>query len=122
MTVILTVEDEPLISEYLGQVLKDAGYDVVGASNADEAIEVLEARDDIGLVITDVNMPGSTDGLKLAAAVRGRWPPIQIIIATGMGQPRGEQMPPRSQFLPKPCFPNRVPQQCGTSACRRVSA
>ena len=58
MTAILTVEDEPLISEYLGQVLKDAGYDVVGTSNADEAIEVLEARDDIGLVITDVNMPG----------------------------------------------------------------
>ena len=71
MTVILTVEDEPLVSAYLGQVLNLAGYNVIAVANADEAIAILETRDDIRLVITDVNMPGSMDGLKLAAAVRG---------------------------------------------------
>jgi len=108
MTVILTVEDETLIGEYLGHVLKGAGYEVVATSNADEAISVLEARGDIQLVITDVNMPGSMDGLKLAAAVRDRWPPIEIIVATGRGKPSGDQMPYRSQYLPKPYVPQRV--------------
>jgi DNA-binding NtrC family response regulator len=108
MTVILTVEDESLISTYLGDVLEEAGYRVIATANADEAIAVLEARDDIRIVITDVNMPGSMDGLKLAAAVKGRWPPIKIIIATGKEAPRRDQMPPDSKFLPKPYLPERV--------------
>jgi CheY-like chemotaxis protein len=108
MTVILTVEDEPLVSAYLGQVLNLAGYNVIAVANADEAIAILETRDDIRLVITDVNMPGSMDGLKLAAAVRGRWPPIEIIIATGKGRPSAEQMPVRSEFLPKPYEPEQI--------------
>jgi len=108
MTVILTVEDEPLVGEYLGDVLRDAGYEVIAASNSDEAIAVLESRDDIGIIITDVNMPGSMDGLKLAVAVKGRWPPIKIIIATGKAKPDERQMPPDSRFLPKPYAPERV--------------
>lgn len=108
MTVILTVEDEPLVSQFLGWVLKDAGYEVVATANADDAIEVLESRSDIRLVITDINMPGSMDGLKLAAAVKGRWPPIKIIVSTGMGKPKDEDMPPHSQFLSKPHVPDRV--------------
>ena len=92
MTVILTVEDEFLVSEYLGHLLTSAGYEVFAASNADDAIDILEKRNDIRLVITDVNMPGSMDGLKLAAAVRGRWPPIKIIVASGMGIPRAKEM------------------------------
>jgi two-component system, response regulator PdtaR len=102
MSVILTVEDETLVSAYLGQVLKDGGYHVIAAANADEAIEVLEARDDIRIVITDVHMPGSMDGLRLAAAVKDRWPPIKIIIASGKAAPRDEEMPSDCQFLPKP--------------------
>jgi two-component system, response regulator PdtaR len=74
MSVILTVEDETLLSAYLGGVLEDAGYQVVAAANADEAIEILEARDDIRVIITDINMPGSMDGLRLAMAVKDRWP------------------------------------------------
>jgi hypothetical protein len=62
MSVILTVEDETLVSAYLGQVLTDAGYHVMAAANADEAIEILEARDDIRIVITDVHVPGSRMG------------------------------------------------------------
>src|SRR5271155_3117467 len=100
MTVVLTVEDEFLLSEYLREVLEGAGYRVIATGNADEAIAVLEARHDIRIVITDVNMPGSMDGLRLAAAVKDRWPPIKIIIATGKDAPRKDEMPKDSQFLP----------------------
>ena len=108
MSVILTVEDETLIRDYLGQILEQAGYQVVSAANADEAIEILESRDDIRIIITDINMPGSMDGLRLAAAVKDRWPPIKIVIATGKARPRREEMPIDSQFLSKPYLPDRV--------------
>lgn len=108
MTVILTVEDEFLISEQLGEMLARAGYNVVATADADEAVAILESRNDVRIIITDINMPGSMDGLKLAAAVRDRWPPIEIIIATGAGRPAAERMPRRSQFLPKPFQEGRV--------------
>jgi CheY-like chemotaxis protein len=108
MTVILIVEDELLVGEYLNTVLTDSGYEVIVAADADEAIAVLEARDDIRIMITDVNMPGSMDGLRLAAAVRKRWPPIKIIVATGKDRPADHQMPEHSQFLAKPYSPTAV--------------
>jgi two-component system, response regulator PdtaR len=108
MTVILTVEDEFLISEYLGHVLEEAGYDVISTSNADEAIAVLESRNDIRVISTDVNIPGPMNGLKLAAAVRGRWPPTKIIVATGKDRPDEDQMPEQSQFMAKPYVPERI--------------
>jgi CheY-like chemotaxis protein len=108
MSVILTVEDETLVGDYLGEILEGAGYQVVAAANADEAIEILESRNDIRVLITDINMPGSMDGLRLAAAVKDRWPPIKIIIATGKEAPRREEMPMDSQLLPKPYAPERV--------------
>ena len=106
--VILTVEDEVLLSQYLGDLLHDDGYEVVAAYNADEAIAVLETRNDIRIVITDINMPGSMDGLKLAAAVRDRWPPVKIIVATGRAQPRQDELPPGSALLAKPYAPDRL--------------
>jgi two-component system, response regulator PdtaR len=108
MTVILTVEDESLLSAYLGEVLEDAGYRVIAAADADAAIAVLESRNDIRIVITDINMPGSMDGLKLAAAVQGRWPPIKIIIATGKGVPQADEMPKGSRFIAKPYAPDKI--------------
>ncbi len=71
MTVILTVEDEFLISEYLGSVLAEVGHEVIATAHAAQAIAVLESRDDIRIIITDINMPGSMDGLKLAAQYGG---------------------------------------------------
>lgn len=108
MTVILTVEDEELISEVLGEILADAGHTVVAALNADDAITILEKRSDIRVIITDINMPGSMDGLKLAEAVRRRWPPVQIIVATGAARPTIDQLPDRCHFLPKPYWADRV--------------
>ena len=108
MAAILTVEDEFLVREYLSALLEGSGYEVIAATNADEAIAILESRNDIRILITDINMPGSMDGLKLARSVRGRWPPIRIIIATGKGRPRDDEMPDDSLFLTKPYAADEV--------------
>ena len=108
MIAILTVEDEFLTSEYLGCILEDAGYEVVATYDADEAIAILEARNDVRIVITDIQLPGSMDGLNLAAAVRGRWPAIKFIVTTGKLRPGDDQMPEQSQFVPKPYLPNGI--------------
>jgi len=89
----LTVEDEFLISEYLRAILESNGHMVIATFGADEAIEVLERVRDIQLVITDINMPGSMDGLRLAAAIRDRWPPIHLIVVTGLAPPNRNELP-----------------------------
>jgi CheY-like chemotaxis protein len=97
--VILIVEDEHLIRMDAADMIGAAGFDVVEAGNADEAIAILERRFDISVVFTDVQMPGSMDGLKLAAAVRGRWPPIKIVATSGLNIGEGEL--PRSERFAK---------------------
>ena len=77
--VVLIVEDELLLRINAADMISAAGFEVVEATNADDAIEILESRRDITVVFTDIQMPGSMDGLKLAHAVRGRWPPIKIV-------------------------------------------
>jgi CheY-like chemotaxis protein len=94
------VEDEFLIRQVLQIELEDAGYEVILADSADAAIAILKARADIHLVFTDIDMPGSMDGLKLAACVRDRWPPIHIIITAGKARPR--EIPANALFIPKP--------------------
>ena len=90
---ILVVEDESLINLMASEELQRAGHVVISAYNAAEAIAILESRDDIGLIFTDIDMPGSMDGLKLAAAVRDRWPPIKIIVTSGHRYIREESLP-----------------------------
>jgi two-component system, response regulator PdtaR len=100
--VILIVEDDGLINLMASDDLKRAGYDVVSVYSADEAIRVLESRNDIWLIFTDIDLPGSMDGLRLAAAVGDRWPPIHIIITTGHIRPSDDLLPKDSAFLAKP--------------------
>ena len=102
MSSILIVEDDVLANEYLEFILEQAGYEVVSATSADEAAALLEGRDDVHLIVTDINLPGIMNGLKLAAAVRARRPEMNIIIVTGYGAPQGNEMPPGSLFVPKP--------------------
>jgi CheY-like chemotaxis protein len=99
---VLIVEDELLLRLNAVDLITDAGFDVVEARDADQAIEILNARLDIRIVFTDIDMPGSMDGLKLAAAIRDRWPPIEIIIASGMVSPLPEALPSRGVFMAKP--------------------
>jgi CheY-like chemotaxis protein len=100
--VVLVVEDETLLRFSICEELSSRGYVVLSATNADEAIEILESHSDISTVFTDIEMPGSMDGLKLAAAVRNRWPPINIVVTSGKGRPGQGQMPKNTQFVEKP--------------------
>lgn len=97
--VVLVVEDEPLVRAVAVDALEQAGHVTLQAENADEAIRLLESHPEIRLVFTDVQMPGSMDGLKLAAAVRKRWPPVRIIITSARPKP---EMTDNAVFLPKP--------------------
>jgi CheY-like chemotaxis protein len=83
MSIIIVVEDELIVGEYLSDILTEKGYSVVAAANAESAIAMLENRNDVRGLITDINMPGM-NGLNLAATVRERWPKIKIIITTGL--------------------------------------
>jgi CheY-like chemotaxis protein len=108
--VILIVEDEVLIRLHAAQIIQDAGFDVIEAANADEAIAFLETRPDITILFTDIQMPGSMDGLKLAAAVKGRWPPIKIVATSGLVNVRADDLPEGGRFLPKPYNPVQLTQ------------
>src|SRR5690606_14869016 len=84
---VLVVEDEALLLFAIGDDLRDLGCTVYEASNADQAIRRLEQHPDIAILFTDIDMPGSMDGLRLSAAVRDRWPPVKIIVTSGKSRP-----------------------------------
>jgi CheY-like chemotaxis protein len=105
--VILIVEDELLIRMNAVEMIEEA-YEVVEAANADEAIAILERRLDITVLFTDIQMPGSMDGLKLAAAVRDRWPPILIVATSGHVKLGPDDLPQGGRFLPKPYSPAEI--------------
>lgn len=97
---ILIVEDDKLLQLLTVDIVEGAGFVAVHADNADEAVAILEARSDIALLLTDINMPGSMDGLILAHAVRDRWPLIKIIIVSS--QIPKSDLPTDSRFIAKP--------------------
>ena len=99
---VLVVEDEAILRLHAIDVVEEAGFSAIEAKNADEAIAILESRSDITLLLTDVNMPGSMDGLKLAHAVRNRWPPVKIVVVSGHRQVDQSELPPDSRFFGKP--------------------
>jgi CheY-like chemotaxis protein len=106
--VVLIVEDEFLLRMDAVDMIAAAGFEVIEAANADEAIDLLEARPDITVVFTDIQMPGSMDGLKLARAVRGRWPPIKIVATSGHVHVNETDLPEGGRFLPKPYSSTQV--------------
>ena len=106
--IVLVVEDEPLLLMLAVGIVEDAGFEALTAVNADDAIDLLVKRTDVRIVFTDIDMPGSMDGMKLAAAVRDRWPPIEIIITSGLCVPAKADMPARGHFFPKPYNADRV--------------
>ena len=99
---VLVVEDEFFSRLHAVNLVEAAGYRAVEASNADEAIAILESRKDIRIVFTDIDMPGSMDGLKLARAVRYRWPPIELILTSGHFDMPENKIPERGLFFSKP--------------------
>ena len=100
--VVLVVEDESLIRTSAVDMVEQAGFEAIAASDADEAIRILESRNDIRAVFTDVQMPGSMDGLKLARVVRNRWPPVALIVTSGRMKVPESDLPSGGRFLGKP--------------------
>jgi CheY-like chemotaxis protein len=100
--IVLVVEDDVLIRLDIVSHLRDEGFQVLEAANADDAICILEGRTDIHLVFTDVDMPGSMDGLKLASYVRHRWPPIKLIVTSGHVAIEENSLPEGGLFFGKP--------------------
>jgi CheY-like chemotaxis protein len=99
---VLIVEDEMILRMRAVDIVEDAGFHPVEAVNADEAISILESRSDISLLFTDIQMPGSIDGLTLAHAVHSRWPAIKIILVSGQVKPSEAERPADSRFFGKP--------------------
>ena len=100
--IVLIVEDEPIQRMDMIDLVEGAGFEAVGCYNADTAIAILERRTDIRIVLSDIDMPGSMDGLKMAAFVRKRWPPIQLVLTSAGAKPDLDTLPARAVFLPKP--------------------
>jgi two-component sensor histidine kinase/FixJ family two-component response regulator len=99
---VLVVEDEMMLRMRAVDIVEDAGFTPIEAVNADEALAILESRSDIDLLFTDIQMPGSMDGLKLAHAVHERWPSIKIILVSGKLTPTDAEKPIHSRFFGKP--------------------
>jgi CheY-like chemotaxis protein len=100
--VVLVVEDEPLLRMMAVDMVEDAGFEAVEAADATQAVEILERRLDIRVVFTDIDMPRGMDGMKLAACIRDRWPPIDIILTSGHVGSRDLKLPARAVFFSKP--------------------
>ncbi|UAK25250.1 response regulator [Sphingomonas nostoxanthinifaciens] len=99
---VLLVEDETIVRLIGSDALSDAGYEVVEAGSADEAIRILEAIGEVQVLFTDIRMPGSMNGLELAKLVHDRWPTIKILLTSGDTFPPKDVIPDDGQFLPKP--------------------
>ena len=99
---ILVVEDDGLIRMDLTDILSDAGYDVMEAANADQALMLLERQPDIMALLTDIDMPGSMNGIGLAKITAERWPICRIVVISGRYTPEHGSLPVGSRFLSKP--------------------
>lgn len=104
--VILVVDDDPLLNSVTVNIFEDAGFVALAAADADEAMAILESRSDIALLLTDINMPGSIDGLALAHEVRKRWPSIKIVIVSS--RVPESVLPAGSRFFRKPYYAETI--------------
>ena len=105
---VLVVEDEPLVLMSTVDFLQDEGFTVLEANSADQAIALLEANPSVSILFTDVDMPGSMDGLKLSAAVRNRWPPVRIVVTSGHRMVDITDLPDGGVFFSKPYRHNEI--------------
>jgi len=123
---VLVVEDEMLLRMRAVDIVEDAGFTPIEAANADEALAILESRSDVDLLFTDIQMPGSMDGLKLAHAVHERWPSIKIILVSGKLTPTDSERPTDSRFFGKPLevkqMISEIQEMIGQGALKFISS
>lgn len=105
---VLVVDDEAIIRFELVDMLEEAGFDVLDASDADEAVAIMETHPEIGAVVTDVQMPGSMDGIKLVHYIRNRWPPAVLFIVSAQKLADDRSLPERTSFYGKPLDSRRL--------------
>jgi DNA-binding NtrC family response regulator len=105
---VLVVEDEPLVRMAAADALVDHGIMAWEAGDASEALHVLEERPRIGVVFTDINMPGEPNGLGLAREVSIRRPDVELIVTSGAVQLSNEELPRHGVFLTKPYSPEKL--------------
>lgn len=105
---VLVVEDDALVRAEAVDLCEEAGFTAYEARNAEQALRLLERHSHIRVLFTDVEMPGTMDGLKLARAVRERWPPVTIIVTSGRVRVEAEDMPENGLFFAKPYPPNGI--------------
>lgn len=105
---VLVVDDEPLLRMDVTATLEEAGCVVLEAASADEALRMMESGAHVDLLVTDVQMPGSMDGIQLSAAVHSRWPTTEVVVTSGRIQPRAHELPPNVRFLAKPYAPYKL--------------
>lgn len=110
---VLLVEDEATVRMIGSDALEDAGYEVVDAESADEALLLLESMDDVAVLFTDIRMPGSMDGLELARLVHDRWPAMKILLTSGDTWPPKSLIPDDGRFIPKPYEIDRLQDEIG---------
>jgi len=106
--VVLVVEDQTLVRMFMADFLDEAGFKVFEAVNADEALTVLQARPDVQAVVTDIEMPGSMNGIELVQVIRERWPGIGVVITSGRERPGPDDLSDRVAFLTKPYLPETI--------------
>ena len=105
---VLVVEDEWIVRVEAAACLMEAGFDVVQAVDAAEALEIVQGRDDIDLLFTDINMPGSMNGVELARRVHRARPAMRLILTSGETKPSASELPIDGDFIPKPYSPDTV--------------
>ncbi|QVQ28869.1 response regulator [Achromobacter deleyi] len=116
---VLVVEDNETARWLLAEILANEGYDVCEASNADEALRRLMERSDIRAVISDIEMPGSMDGLEMAALIQRRSPEIGMLLTSGRRDPALDTLPPGVKFMLKPWVPDDLIREVETLLATR---
>ena len=121
-SVVLLVEDEPLVRLVVSDLLLDSGFRVIEAANAAEALAVLESGLAVHVLLADVDMPPGINGYALAHQVRERWPGIEILMTSGRQWPGEGDLPAGAAFLAKPCPNESIVLHVGSAAQRARAA
>ena len=104
----MIVEDDALIRMLAADMISAMGMDIVEAVNADHAIALLESIPKISVVFSDVQMPGSMDGIRLMTIIRNRWPPIALLLTSGKVSPPACDLPTGTHFVTKPYHSQQI--------------
>lgn len=114
---VLVIEHQPLLRITAVDFVEEAGFEALEACGADEAVRILERRGDVRVVFSDLDGAGGAEGLKLAHAIRDRWPPVGLIVTSGRPRPALDRLPARGLFFAKPYRRREVAE-----ALRRMAA